>query len=163
MFATSANGNRDTQLCRIVPKLQENYASPFVLNADIAEGSLGDYTAHIIATPFNDSDLVATVACLDGTRILNSFGRGFGRGSIEVEIFCGKVDDKESEGVAIAYRIFEKYRVSNNDQGLAVTGKGGNFMLFPDQFQVTSFNASRGTVMVSLTGYAYTQAGAKQI
>lgn len=157
---------RNTDKCLIVPRLQTRYENPFVLRLEVtaAETNVNDYTAHVVSTPFSDNDIVAAIPCLDGTRILNSFGVGFGRGEVVLEIFCGTnpTGGAQSKGAKIAQEVFDKVRISSGEQGtqgVAVTGKGANFLFFPDTLQISGFDPKRGVVMAQMGGFAYTQSG----
>lgn len=152
----TASRERNTEKCLIVPKMQTGVDSPFVL---VAENEFQDFNAHVVATPFSDNDIVAPIPCLDGTRILNSFGVGFGRGEIVVEIFCG--GGGAGIGAATAQQVFDRVRISGpaGDKGMAVTGKGANFLFFPDTLQINGFDPTRSVVQAQMGGFAYTQSG----
>ena len=111
---------------------------------------------YVLEAPFNDNDLVSAIACLGGARVLQTFGRGFGRASIVIRIFCSD----ETTGIEEAESFYKSNRISNNITGVSVTAKGGpNFLMFPDTFSIQGYDATTSAVMAVIEGFAYTQKG----
>lgn len=115
------------------------------------DNSLQGYVAQV---PFADQDIVSAIPCLDGTRILNTFGKGFAWGSVVLHIFCSS----KSEGGALATDFFNKNRLSNdNKAGVSVVGGSYSFVMFPSSLKIGGFNPQLSVLIAEIGGYAFTQ------
>lgn len=117
-----------------------------------------DEPIYITDLMLHDTDITGKLPCLNDTRILYSFGKGFGGFAVSGEVLIGNTEVNSPSGdLKTITDFFEEHRVANSKKPLTIpiSGKTRTNMtvsFYLEKYQVGPSVAETGVVQFNLSG-----------